>query len=77
MAIPYNHLLSILKEAFPTGDISLTDLVGDEDHYQVEIKDAQFNELNKIQQHRLVHASLGEKLGTQLHALSIRTYPKV
>lgn len=75
MALAHEVLLDLFKEAFPEGDVTLTDLVGDGDHYQVDIKDGQFNGLTKIQQHRLVHASLKGKLGGELHALSIKTHP--
>ena len=73
MAIPHTELLRLIQNAFPEGDIQLTDLVGDEDHYQVHIKDPQFKELNKVQQHRLVHSALEGQLGGKLHALSIKT----
>lgn len=77
MALAHDALLALFKEAFPEGEVTLTDLVGDGDHYQVDIKDTQFNGLSKIQQHRLVHASLNGKLGGELHALSIKTHPVV
>ena len=73
MAIDKSELLSLIKTAFPTAEVKLIDLVGDSDHYQVEVKDQCFKGLAKIAQHRKVHAALGSILGAELHALSIKT----
>ncbi|MAP24824.1 MAG: BolA family transcriptional regulator [Rickettsiales bacterium] len=73
MAIDQTNLLRLIKDAFPAAQVKLVDLVGDSDHYQVEIKDKSFAGLTKIAQHRKVHAALGSVLGAELHALSIKT----
>jgi stress-induced morphogen len=48
-------------------------LVDDDDHYAVTITASQFVGLSRVQQHQLVNKALQGKLGTQLHALSIKT----
>lgn len=73
MAIDKSELLDLIKTAFPAAEVKLIDLVGDSDHYQVEIKDECFQGLTKIAQHRKVHVALGSILGAELHALSIKT----
>ena len=52
------------------------DLMGDSNHYAATIKSSQFNNLNKIEQHKLVYKSLKGKMGNELHALSITTEGK-
>lgn len=46
MAISTKELTAILRKAFPTSIIKITDLVGDQDHYHLEISDDQFNGLS-------------------------------
>ena len=45
-------------------------------HYAVTIKSSQFNNISKIEQHKLVYKSLKGKMGNELHALSITTEGK-
>ncbi|WP_121543751.1 BolA/IbaG family iron-sulfur metabolism protein [Candidatus Rickettsia colombianensi] len=73
MAISAEELKKILKESFPNSIIKITDLVGDQDHYALEILDVQFNGLSLINQHKLVKNALSEILNTKLHAITIKT----
>lgn len=73
MAISFEKLDNILKQAFPNAKIELIDLVGDNDHYSVTITDIIFNNKSRIEQHKLVNQSLKEILGDELHALQIKT----
>ena len=50
--------------------------MGDSNHYAATIKSAKFNNLSKIDQHKLVYKSLKGKMGNELHALSITTEGK-
>ena len=50
--------------------------MGDNNHYSANIKSKVFNNLNKIDQHKLVYKSLKGKMGHELHALSITTEGK-
>ncbi len=75
MAISSEELERILSESFPTGIIKITDLVGDQDHYLVEIVDDKFNGLTLINQHKLVKNALAEVLNKKLHAVTIKTTP--
>lgn len=73
MAMSQNEILSLLKQAFPEGKITLKDYQGDSDHYALEIYAPEFEGLNRLQQHRLVYEALGPKMGQELHALTIKT----
>ena len=50
--------------------------MGDSNHYSATIKSSIFNNLSKIEQHKLVYKSLKGKMGNELHALSITTKGK-
>ena len=65
-----------LKESLPDAIIEIKDLMGDNNHYQATIKSSQFNNLSKIEQHKLVYKSLKGKMGNELHALSLNTEGK-
>jgi stress-induced morphogen len=73
MPIPAHELLSILQTALPGAEVVVQALVDDDDHYAVTITASQFVGLSRVQQHQLVNKALQGKLGTQLHALSIKT----
>ena len=45
--------------------------MGDNNRYAAVIKSSKFNNLSKIEQHKLVYRSLKGKMGNELHALSI------
>ncbi len=73
MAISKIELEAILRMKFPQAEINLTDTAGDEDHYNLIIKDSGFGGMSIIAQHKLVKDALKEVLSTRLHALSIKT----
>ena len=73
MAMDHDTLLAHLTEAFPEAEITLTDLAGDNDHWQAEIVSAQFAGVPRVKQHQLVYAALKGKMGGELHALALKT----
>lgn len=73
MAIEAEKLNQILTEKFPNAQIKIVDLVGDNNHYAVEIISDIFKDKSKIEQHKLVNAALKGILGGELHALQITT----
>jgi len=73
MPIPINEIKKLIIDSIPDAIIEINDLMGDNNHYAVIIKSSQFNNINKIEQHKLVYKSLKGKMGNELHALSITT----
>ena len=73
MPIPINEIKKLIIDSIPEAIIEINDLMGDNNHYAVIIKSSQFNNINKIEQHKLVYKSLKGKMGNELHALSITT----
>jgi len=66
----------LIKKGIPDAEISIKDLAGDENHYSATIKSKEFNGKTKIQQHKLVYKTLGDKMGNELHALALLTMEK-
>ena len=63
----------MIKEALPDADVKIEDLRGDGDHYSAYVQSASFNGKTRVQQHQMVYETLGDKMGTDIHALSIQT----
>mgnify|MGYP001390106191 CR=1 FL=1 len=76
MPLPIEDIKKLIKESLPDAIIEIKDLMGDNNHYQATIKSSQFNNLSKIEQHKLVYKSLKGKMGNELHALSLNTEGK-
>ncbi len=73
MSMDRTTLETFLAEAFPDAQITLTDLAGDNDHWQAEIISAGFAGLSRVAQHQLVYKALKGKMGGELHALALKT----
>jgi acid stress-induced BolA-like protein IbaG/YrbA len=46
----------------------------DGQHFEAVIVSQQFAGKNKIQQHQLVYLALGDRMGSEIHALAMRTF---
>ena len=73
MSLKLEEIKSLVKKAIPDAEITIQDLVGDENHYSATIKSKIFNGKSKIEQHKLVYKALNGKMGNELHALALNT----
>lgn len=63
-----------LIENFPDAEVSVLDLTGTQDHWQVQIATKCFQGLSRIQQHQKVMKVFDPELQTgEVHALSLKT----
>ena len=76
MPMPIEEIKKLIKDAIPDASVEIKDLMGDSNHYAATIKSSQFNNISKIEQHKIVYKSLKGKMGNELHALSITTEVK-
>tara|TARA_B100000989_G_C19214292_1_gene333149 strand:+ start:315 stop:545 length:231 start_codon:yes stop_codon:yes gene_type:complete len=76
MPLPLEEIKKLIKNSIPDASIEIEDLMGDNNHYAATITSSKFNNLSKIEQHKLVYKSLKGKMGNELHALSITTKGK-
>ena len=76
MPLSEKEITKLIKESIPDAIVEIKDLMGDNNHYSAKIKSKVFNNLNKIEQHKLVYKSLKGKMGNELHALAIKTKEK-
>lgn len=77
MPMTADEITRRIQAALPDAEIHLEDLAGDNDHWKVTVRSAQFAGKSRVEQHRLVNAAFGADLGTTLHALAVSTAVKV
>jgi stress-induced morphogen len=73
MAMDVETLKTMIAAAFPDAQIHIDDLAGDGDHYAAHIISSAFVGKTRIQQHQMVYQALQGKMGTELHALALKT----
>ncbi len=73
MSLAADEIKKLIKESIPDASIEIKDLMGDNNHYSATVKSKLFNNLSKIEQHKLVYKSLKGKMGNELHALTLIT----
>jgi acid stress-induced BolA-like protein IbaG/YrbA len=62
----------LIKAGLPDADIIVE---GDDGtHFQARIISESFTGKNMVQQHQMVYKTLGAKMGTDIHALSMQTF---
>ena len=76
MAIPLDEIKRLIIDSIPDASIEIKDLMSDNNHYAATIISAKFNNLSKIEHHKLVYRALKGKMGNELHAISITTKGK-
>ena len=62
-----------IQSALPGSTVSVRDMTGGGDHYEVEVVCEAFAGVSPIQRHRMVYAPLNDVLGGELHALALKT----
>jgi stress-induced morphogen len=73
MPMPKDQLADLIRAGFPDADVRIEDLAGDGDHYRAVVVSESFRGKSRIQQHQMVYAALGDRVGGELHALALNT----
>ncbi|MDP7038870.1 MAG: BolA family transcriptional regulator [Myxococcota bacterium] len=71
--ISADELRQRLESTFPGAEISISDLTGGSDHFDVKVISEDFAGKSLIQRHRMVYAPLQDVMGGALHALALTT----
>ena len=58
MAMDLKEIEKFIKEAIPDALVDIQDLAGDGNHYSATVVSSQFSGKSKIEQHKMVYASL-------------------
>lgn len=73
MAMTATEIETLIKTALPDAEITIEDQAGDGNHYAARIVSEQFRGKSRVQQHQMVYAALGGRMGGELHALALQT----
>jgi acid stress-induced BolA-like protein IbaG/YrbA len=65
------EIKSLIEQNIPEVMVTIT---GDGTHFEAVIVSDLFNGKTLVQQHQIVYRALGDKMGTDIHALSLQTY---
>lgn len=66
-----NEITRLIVNSLPGAEVIIAS--DDGVHFAATVTARQFAGKNMLQQHRLVYAALGDKMGGDIHALSIKT----
>ena len=66
-----DDIAGLIKAGVPGSEVEVD---GDGTHFTAVVISDEFARKNMVQQHRMVYKALGDKMGTDIHALSIQTY---
>ncbi len=65
------QIAELIRQGLPTAEVVVR---GDDGaHFEAEVVCAEFDGKNIVQQHRMVYATLGERMGKEIHALALKT----
>ena len=64
----------LVQQGIPDSEVTVEDMTGTGDHFQVIVLSPAFKGKTMIEQHKMVHAAL-ESLKDEIHALVIKTRP--
>ena len=68
-----NEIRTRIETALPGSSVTVRDMTGGGDHYEVEVISEAFVGVPAVQRHRMVYAPLRDILGGALHALALKT----
>ncbi len=71
--IGHQEITQRIESAIPGAQVTVRDMTGGGDHYEVEVVSEAFEGVSPLQRHRMVYGPLKDVLGGALHALSLRT----
>ncbi len=73
MPMPAEEIIALIQAGIPDAKVEMTDLAGDNDHWQAVVISEAFRGKLRVAQHQMVYAALGSKMGNELHALALET----
>lgn len=66
-----SELEVLIKSGIPDAEVMVK---GEGDHFEATVVSQQFEGRSMVQQHQLVYATLGDRMGGEIHALALHTY---
>ena len=73
MPMSADQIKLFIEEALPDSKVEIEDLKGDGDHYSAIVISKSFSGKTRVEQHKMVYDSLKGRMGSELHALKLKT----
>ena len=73
MPMSEEKIKQTIINAIPDSTVEIEDLKGDGDHYSAIVKSKSFYGKSRVEQHKMVYDAFEGKMGTELHALKLKT----
>jgi stress-induced morphogen len=73
MTLTTDQVRALVEKGIPGAAVQVHDLTGTSDHFQVRVEATAFAGKSLIEQHKMVHAALGQYLTREIHAVDIKT----
>ena len=73
MPMTVEQIEQFIKEAIPDATVEIEDLKGDGYHYSATVISKSFSGKTRVEQHKMVYDSFNGKMGSDLHALKLKT----
>ena len=67
-----DEVTRLIQAGLPDAEVRV--LTDDDTHFEAVVVAVQFEGKRPIQRHQLVYAGLGQRMGREVHALSIQAY---
>ena len=74
MALEATQIKEMILEILPGAEVQIQDMRGDGSQFAAHVVSTEFIGKNRVQQHQMVYAALGGKMGGELHALALKTF---
>ena len=68
-----DEVQKMLEGAFPGAWVSVEDMTGTGDHFDIVVTSKVFEGKPLIEQHKAVHAALASEMDKRIHAVKIKT----
>lgn len=69
-----SEIKRLIEAALPGAVAVIADDAGDGEHFAGDVMAPSFASLSLVQQHQAVYRALGRHMGTDIHALQLKTY---
>jgi len=73
MPMSAQQIKNFIEVALPDSKVEIEDLKGDGDHYSATVISKSFLGKTRVEQHKMVYDSLKGRMGSELHALKLKT----
>lgn len=73
MPMSEEKIKQFILDAIPHSTVIIEDLKGDGDHYSATVKSKLFIGKTRVEQHKMVYDAFKGKMGSELHALKLKT----